>query len=267
MPHNTSYKAALLATLGLAISPLSHAGISDRTSFTVPPIVILWAANDDTGEVPIVTDFIIQDSNGLNTDLISVDGRTVAPVTGALVPTTDAAYAADFSTDFLVLSSPSAPAIQIDADQPQPFDAFELAGGTTLRSDLGVTYYSSFYIASNTPFNITTSVDEVLTTGDFGLDDVRQYFSFETHGLNEPVPFGTSAQEPGGIELQAQTLADLDGVDILQGARSTAASSGSIADQSVRMDLYYDIADGLTIDLSHGSGTVIADVTYTAYVP
>ena len=268
MPHNTSYKAALLATLGLAISPLSHAGISDRTSFTVPPIVILWAANDDTGEVPIVTDFIIQDSNGLNTDLINVDGRTVAVTpTGALIPTTDAAFVSNSIANFRVTGSPTTPVIPIDAEELTSFDAFELINGTSIQESNGTFHSSDFFIASNTPFNITTNVDEVQTSGDFTLDDIVFYYFVDTNGSNAPIPYGASARDPGGIQFQYQPLGDIDGVDIWQSATSTAASSGDIADQSVRIQLFYELAQGQIIDLSHGSGTVIADVTYTAYVP
>ncbi len=284
MRHIIRYKAALLAALGVVISPLSHASISDRPSFTVPPIIILWAANDDTGEVPIVTDFIVQGSNGLNTDLIDVDGRSVATVTGALVPTTDAAFVPNSSADFRVLLSPTNPVIPIDTDGLTSFSPFEINGSTDIRTSTGISHESDIFVASNTPFNITTNIQEVQTSGDFGLDDVRLSFSIQTNDANAPIPFGASARDPGGIKTQLQTLADLNGVDILQSARSTAAASGSIADQSVKIQLYYDIAEydvtelpdgsgpliSLTnsaLDLSYGSGTVIADVTYTAYVP
>ena len=267
MRHIISCKAALLATLGLATSSLSNAGISDRTNFNVPPIVILWAANDDTGEVPIVTDFIIQASNGLNTDLINVDGRTVATVTGALIPTTDAAFVSNSIANFRVTGSPTTSVIPIDTEELTSFNAFELNNGTSILHTNGLFHSSDFFIASNTPFNITTSVDEVQTSGGLSLDDILFYYFVDTNGANAPIPYGASAKDPGGIQVQLQPLGDIDGVDIWQSATSTAASIGSIADQSVRIQLNYELAQGQNIDLSYGSGTVIADVTYTAYVP
>ena len=48
--------------------------------------------------------------------------------------------------------------------------------------------------------------------------------------------------------------------------RRTAASPGSIADQSVRFDLDYRWNTG-NIDLSDGTFDVAADVVYTVYIP
>lgn len=267
MTRKISITAAMLTALGLGSSPTAHASILDRPSLSVSPVIILWAANDVTGEAPVVTDFIVQGTSGVSTDLIDIDGRTVAAVSGNLIPTTDAAYTSNSLANFRVMGSPTTPIIAIDTDALSSFDAFELNSATVMRTNNGLSYSSDFFIASNTPFNITTNVTEVQTSGDFDLSDVLFYFIVQRTDTNAPVPFGASARDPGGVSVQLQSLADLDGVDILQSARSTAASNGSIADQSVKMQLYYEIANGQQINLSHGYGTVIADVTYTAYVP
>lgn len=220
-----------------------------------------------TGEAPVVTDFIVQGTGGVSTDLIGIDGRTVAAVSGNLIPTTDAAYTSNSLANFRVMGSPTTPIIAIDTEALSSFDAFELNSATVMRSANDLSYWSDFFIASNTPFNITTNVTEVQTSGDFDLGDVLLSVEIQRADANAPVPYGASAQDPDPVYSPLQSLADLDGVDIVQSAKSTAASNGTIADQSVRMQLIYEIANGQQINLSHGYGTVIADVTYTAYAP
>ena len=56
------------------------------------------------------------------------------------------------------------------------------------------------------------------------------------------------------------------GRDIFRGNRRTAATAGTIADQSVRFDLDYRWNTG-NIDLSDGTFDVEAEVIYTLYIP
>jgi hypothetical protein len=83
------------------------------------------------------------------------------------------------------------------------------------------------------------------------------------------ITFGGNARAPAAIGtsnyIGGDTLADVSGSpEVFSGIASTAASVGSIADQSVRFDAAYDLS---AYDLSMGAGDVQIDVTYTIYVP
>ena len=97
---------------------------------------------------------------------------------------------------------------------------------------------------------------------------------------DDGLAFGSAAQDPslGGIgpEPTLTTLGDFRGgasVKVYDGGRRTAASAGTISEQSVRFDLSYaldgdaNIAGVQPFDLSFGNGTISMFMVYTVFAP
>lgn len=157
VPKKLISGVSLIGLASLLVSPIAQAYSIDQPHFEVAPMVILWAANDATGEAQVVMDFVTLDNDGTTSiDLIggnAVDGRTAN---------------------------------------------------------------ASGYGASRAAFSTTAA--------------------------------GTLLDLSGTIET----------VD--------TASPGTIADQSIRMVMYYTLYNDLKQDLSNGFGELQVEVTYTAYV-
>jgi len=264
---------AALAASTAAVATPAHASIIDRPHFKVLGVVIVWAADETNGNTPIATDFVINDSVGgvaaNDTDLIggaALDGRTV--VTGSLTPTKDATSTAALG-DILTIDddgdATNGVTQSIDTGTPTSFGAFDVTG-ESLSGDL--THESSFFVASNTVFNIDGTATAVTETGDFDMTDVSFSMGVTVSGTaaNDGIDFGGNAQDPGGTFGTFANLGALTGTPVYQGNQRTAASAGSITGQSVRFDATYEL--GTTgYDLSMGAGEVEAEVVYTVYVP
>ncbi len=269
---------AALAASTAAVATPAHASIIDRPHFKVLGVVIVWAADDSTGGTPIATDFVIDDDNSFSgtggaadTDLIggaAVDGRTV--VTGSLTPTADSLSTAALG-DILTIDDDADPLtgdISIDLDSPAAFSAFDVTNQVLTGED--TTYESSFFVASNTAFNIEAEVTSSTVNGDFDLTDIGYDLDVTTTGTAaaDGIDFGSRAQSPGPSITGGATLNDLTApVDVFVGNQRTAATAGSITQQSVRFDATYTLGAGTAYDLSMGAGEVDADVVYTVYVP
>lgn len=267
-----SFRKLLLAGATLAMSTAAvapaHASIVDRPHFKVLGVVIVWASdNTVAGGTPIATDFVINDdAAGDDTDLIggsAVDGRTV--VTGTLTPTSDSSTSVGLGT-VLDLENGSGTFASIDTESPSGFSAFNVTGAS-LTGD-ALTYNSSFYVASNTAFSINGLASVENQSGDFDLDDIGYDLDVTVNGTDGTVTFGGSAQNPNGT---FPAIADLSALNtatpVFQGDRRTAASTGSIVEQSVRFDATYTLGAGGAYDLSQGAGEIEAAVVYTVFVP
>ena len=264
-------KLALAGTAAAALIGVpAQASIIDNPQFRVLGVVIVWGA-DATGGIPIVSDFIINDDNGVNdTDLIGgADVHTV--VTGTLDRVADVVLTDDFTvTD--IANPPTAPAAGSDGViDVATFGAFELGPNTDV---LGPTVNSSFFVASNTAFSIEAEAAAVTENG-FDLADIGMDMSVTLTG-DDGLAFGDDAQFPhdGGATAGFSTPANLGVIEgtanaqtIFTGNQATAATPGSIADQSVRFDIVYSLGGGAGYDLSDGAGEVEATVTYTVFVP
>lgn len=257
---------------GLCLSQISTGGTIDRPHFNVDGVAIVWAA-DASGTAPIVSDFII-DSGGADTDLINGDVHTV--ITGSLMPT-DNAFPDGTGATLRIQNSPGGgnqntrqgDRFTSAADVLNPF---QLNGNTdvrTIRSDI----LTSFYVATNKAFNIDVIAAPVSNPADLNLIRVRMRMT--QSGTDDGLGFGAAAQIPhsgnasnSGVQWNGyRRLSTLTaGRDIFRGNRRTAASPGTIADQSVRFDLDYRWNTG-NIDLSDGTFDVEADVIYTVYIP
>lgn len=261
---NRKYRArgVLLTAIGLLTNP-AQAGINDRLHFKVAPVIILWAANEDTGAASVVTDFIVGGGSG-SLDLIKVDGGTIGVQTGVFVPSYDPSSTAYVGTSLEIEASNIIP---FDTSNPTAFGAFEIDDNTNVISTDQLRISSDFYIATNTPFNISAQATEILSSGDFDMTDIEFRFFVTTTGGSGATSYGQQARPPGGTKFHRVNLTELTGVDVLQSDRNTALFPGSIREQSVRFSTVYRLDGGDDYDLSQGTGEVQAEVIYTAYVP
>ena len=256
----------------LAVSPLSLADTIDRAHFKVDGVAIVWAA-DSTGTTPIVSDFIVNTGSG-STDLIGTDVHTV--VTGTL-DALDESFADGAGATLRIQRSPGQPnqttrqgdRFTSSADVLNPFRIGNNTDIRTIRSDI----QSSFYVASNAAFNIDVVSSAIGDPAD--LDLIRLRMRMTPSGNDDGLSFGSSAQIPhtgntnrSGVQWGGyRRLSTMTGGrDIFRGNRRTAASLGTISDQSVRFDLDYRWNTG-NIDLSAGTFDVEAEVIYTVYIP
>ncbi len=264
--------AALLVAAGAP----AQASIVDNPHFKVLGLVIVWGA-DASNTAPVVSDFVIDTGTGStaatsgDADLISDDVHTV--VTGSLTATPDSLSNGSLLSVTDATSggafTDSGTTGQLDA--ADAFTAFGLDGTTDI--DAGdAELASSFYVASNTAFAIDAEASEVTATN-FGLDDVGFGMAVTQSG-DDGLAFGSAAQFPhsggatGGVAGTVTTLDDLTTpANVFTGDQRTAASTGSIAAQSVRFDVTYTLGGTAGYDLSMGAGEIEADVTYTVFVP
>lgn len=264
--------SAVLAGAAVCLSQTAAGSVIDRPHFNVDGVAIVWAA-DSTGTTPIVSDFII-DRGGADTDLIDGDVHTV--ITGSLVAA-DTAFPDGAGATLRIQNSPGGG--NQDTRQGDRFTSasdvlnpFRLRAATdvrTIRSDV----LTSFYVATNKAFNIDVVAAPVSDPADLNLIRVRMRMT--QSGNDDGLAFGSAAQIPhsgntnrSGVQWNGyRRLSTLTaGRDIFRGNRRTAATPGTIADQSVRFDLDYRWNTG-NIDLSDGTFDVEADVIYTVYIP
>jgi len=262
---------AVMLTASACLSQTSVGGTIDRPHFNVDGIAIVWAA-DNTGTTPIVSDFIIE-NGGANTDLIAGDVHTV--VTGSL-DALDEAFPDGTGATLRIQNIPGSgnqntrqgDRFTSASDVLNPFALNANTDVRTIRSDI----LSSFFVATNKAFNI----DVIASSADpADLNLIRLRMRMSPSGNDDGLSFGGAAQYPhtgntnssgvqwGGYRRLSTLTA---GRDIFRGNRRTAASPGTIADQSVRFDLDYRWNTG-NIDLSDGTFDVAADVIYTVYIP
>lgn len=270
-PASVRLGAACLG-LGLALTMPALADTIDRPHFKVGGVAIVWAA-DATGTTPIASDFILG-GNGSNTDLISTDVHTV--VTGTL-DALDESFADGTGATLRIQNIPGSgnqttrqgDRFTSSADVLNPFQIGNNTDVRTIRSDI----LSSFYVASNSAFNIDVIASAIGDPADLNL--IRLRMRMTGSGNDGGLSFGGAAQIPhtgntnrSGVQWGGyrRLSALTGGQDIFRGNRRTAASNGTIADQSVRFDLDYRWNTG-NIDLSDGTFDVEADVIYTVYIP
>lgn len=271
---------AALTAAGFTLS--ANALIQDRPNFDVQGVVIVWAA-DNAGQTPILSDFVIDTGTGNtaassgDTDLIASDVYTV--VTGTLTPTQDSVSSATGGMPFLITNTASG---TIDTDTnndgvvsaADSVTAFELQDISDARVD-ATRQSSSFYVASNVPF----AIDAEVLAPSSGLDFIlmlitRVQLSVTTSG-SAGIAFGSNAQAPhssggtAGFAPQRRLWDYRNPRNIFTGNQRTAATPGSIIDQSVRFDAEYAIAAAnlAGYDLSLGTFDFEVEVIYTVFVP
>jgi len=282
-------KKLLLAggAVSLLTASTAFASIIDRPFFQVLGVVVVWGSDgvDGTDNAPVVSDFVLLTpaSDSAGADLIAADGATV--VTGTLLAIQDGVVNADGTTAAgNPVTGGAANGTFADGGTAGVLDAADTltAFGIDANNDVGAglvqEHKSSFYVASNAPFDIYAQASNFVATDDFNagatqMDESNIAFSMGmTLSGDDGLAFGSNAvtSNPGTFVGAVADLGDMGAaVKVFDGTSRTALTRGNLASQSVRFDNTYTLDDGtgLGYDLSMGSGTVQADVTYTIYVP
>lgn len=266
---NTLGVSAAIGVMTLILSGPGYASTVDLPSFEVEPLVIVWAASETDGSGPIATDFIVSDGNGGYEDLIGgtqIDGRTLH--FSSLQPTADS-FGGPGLGNILDLRDSSSLLQQVDTHNPNTFDVFDVDDVTVDANQL-MQFRSTFFVASNTAFRISADKQNEFSSGDYTTADLGFVLQINQTGTHGGLPYGSHAQNPvsnGGSIPAVANVAALTGQDVFIGGQKTAISEGTIAEQSVRFFLRYNLAEDVHQDLSNGTGEVGAEIIYTVYVP
>jgi hypothetical protein len=273
-----------LALGALAAAPVAAAQVIVQPHLEAIGTVIVWGADaaGASGNAPVVSDWIINTGIGVSGatsgdhDLIAGDVFTV--VTGSLVPVTDG-VTNPVGAPFRIQAPLTGPTFSTDTnnnggtDINDAFSPFGLRANTDLDTT-NLTINSSFYVASNTAFSVDVQATALPGTTLAQLTNMRVTWSTALTGTDDGLTFGTAAQYPhatgganGGRLLINRRLSTL----VLPqpayvGTRRTAATRGTISEQSVRFDLDYTYNLG-AYDLSQGLFDIGATVVYTVWVP
>lgn len=277
----------------------AYASVIDRPFFQVLGVVVVWGAdgNAATSNAPVVSDFVLltTGSGNAGADLIggtAQDTHTV--LTGSLTPLVAGQPVGGSIADPVsgrtsgtagVTEGTGAGSIAGVLDATDSLAAFGIDNATDVDGLLNQ-HTSSFYVASNAAFDIYAKAENLVGTGDFdttgatpavGYDDISLQMSVlaGTATTDGSITFGANSQNPGtfvnGVETATgeglDSMTGANGLQVFDGTQRTAASVGSLAEQSVRFDNVYTFGDGTGYDLSMGAGSVTADVTYTIFVP
>jgi hypothetical protein len=299
-----------LAIAGTALTAMmastAYASVIDRPFFQVLGVVVVWGADgfdDGSGtQAPIVSDFVVGLGAAGGTDLIAGDVTTV--LTGSLTPIGANGNGVDAASFDPVTGQVNGGVFTDDGtvtgllDVGDSLSAFEIDQDTDVDAVGNTSHASSFYVASNTDFEIRASRTDANVTGALtGVDASGATVALDTTNISwemsittsgdDGLRFGTDAggaavsQDPTGAAAGVSTLASLDAISndvaapttVFVGGQRTAAERGSLAEQSVRFDVEYNLDTDLStageqgFDLSTGVGTISSDVTYTIFVP
>jgi len=282
-------KKLLLAggAAALVTASTAYASIIDRPFFQVLGVVVVWGADsiDGADNAPVVSDFVLltNASGSAGADLIAVDGATV--LTGTLDAIKDGEENIDGLTAAVnPVTGGAANGTFVDngtagvLDAADTLTAFGIDANSDVTGGMLQEHTSSFYVASNAAFDIFAQSSTFLATGDFladgdlGMGNITFAMALDVAG-NDGTPglaYGANAQSPGTFVAAVEDLADMAvATKVFDGTIRTASARGSLASQSVRFDNTYTLDDGTGggYDLSMGSGTIQADVTFTIYVP
>lgn len=275
------YPAAFgaMTALMLASAPAATAEITDRPGFRVEGLVVVWAS-DETGAVPIVSDFIIDTGAGNSaaasgdTDLVAGDVHTV--VTGELTRYDSAI--ADNEGSPLRIQNVVGGGFTTDFDGNGVMDADDTFSAFQLRANSDINtrrmeVFSSFYVASNVPFSIDGVATPIGDTTPAQMNRMRAYLDGVTVSGDDGLAFGSAAQFPhsdgvtGGRRMNGRRFSNFTTPrPVFRGNQRTAASRGTLAEQSVRFDFRYRYNSG-DVDLADGVFDAEAEILYTIFIP
>lgn len=268
-----------MTALMLASAPAATAEITDRPGFRVQGLVVVWAS-DESGTAPIVSDFIIDTGTGNNaaasgdTDLIAGDVHTV--VTGELTRYDSAI--ADNEGAPLRIQRVVGGGFTTDFDGNGVMDASDTFAPFQLRTNSDINtrrmeVFSSFYVASNVAFSIDGIATPLGDTTPDQMNRMRAYFDGVTVLGDDGLPFGSAAQFPqsdgvtGGRRMNGRQFSNFTTQrPVFRGNQRTAASRGTLAEQSVRFDFRYRYNSG-DVDLADGVFDAEAEILYTVFIP
>ncbi len=305
-------KFAIAGTaLTAMMASTAYASVIDRPFFQVLGVVVVWGADgfDDASgtQSPIVSDFVVGLGAAGGTDLIAGDVTTV--LTGSLTPIGADGNGVSIDSFDPVTGQVGAGGDLTDGgtvsgllDVGDSLSAFTIDENTDVDAVGNTSHASSFFVASNTDFEIRASRTAANVTGGLtGVDASGTAVALDTSNItwamsittnddgsdNGSLRFGQDAggalvaQDPTGGASGVATLASLDAMSedptapttVFVGGQRTAAERGTLVEQSVRFDVEYNLDTDLStageqgFDLSTGVGTISSDVTYTIFVP
>ncbi|MEO8102397.1 MAG: hypothetical protein ABI790_07720 [Betaproteobacteria bacterium] len=272
-----AHKALALA-VAAGIAGSASAAVTDRVYFSAAPLVLVWGT-DATGNPAVVSDFVLVNtaSGTAGTDLTAAS--VIPVITGSMtaVPT-----APSGNSLYAITNPAAAPAgggVLTDAgtagqlDAADTYTAFGLGATTNIGFSAGPQSHS-FYVASNTGFDIFAQTGAVAYTGNFNagsvpLTAITWSMSLSTAATTDAgVSWGgAAAQNPTGAGTGILAATSLNAfaapTKVFDGTQRTALAAGTILAQSVRFSVQY----GLNYNLSMGAGSVSVPVTYTVYTP
>ncbi len=248
-------KAALMAAIAATIgaSSVANASIIDKPVFKILGAVVVWGGNADASAFE-VNDFIVN-SGGSSLDLISGDVQPV--ITGQL--TSFPSGSSQLELDGTPIDTDGNGVLDLD-------DSLAAFSPTSVLNSESTQQSSSFYVASNTAFEIKATAVAAVATD---LEKITRTMSVVSAGAaSAGLNFGSQSQIPhdgtGGISGDGDLSALTDTV-VYTATRKTASGPGSIADQSVQFTNLYELVEneGLSAD----TGEVSATITYTVAMP
>ena len=280
----------LMLALAAGLFSPALASIIDRPFFRANALVVVIGSTEDEangGVAPVVVDFNLLDqsaSGSAAVDLIGIDGFVFNSNSGF-----DAGH--DFSGGATRLDindelsggnfgNPGGGDIDF-LEETDSLTAFELDAATDLnvRQARNV---SRFLVASNVAFDIFVESTDLTRTGDFtdlDFENIGFRALLNRTGGSGEGRWGDNAQNPAiggeGIDDTLNDLGDFSEgpVKLFDGGRRTARFPGTLLEQAVSFNIRYslslaaDAAQNNDYDLSLGSGTIGAQVSYTVYAP
>lgn len=267
-------------------SNTAKASVSDVAVFRALPMVVVWGADNFAENAPtanfVAADYILLNtvSGSAGADIITgnvfpivtsstfftpaanliltTNGGLISIVNPAALPAAGGTLT-DNATIGLLNAADSLTAFGVQATTAVNFP-------TTLRR--------SFYVASNSSFDIFAQSGAATTSGDFSAlttADIQVTGMAITVAGNNGLAFGASAQTPffapgtGFIATPFGLNTIAAATKIFDGGRRTAFSAGNLADQSVRFDITYTLVGGY--GFQRGFGHISVPVTYTIFTP
>jgi len=273
----TFSRKVMVAAIAAGIAGSASAAVTDRVYFSAAPLVLVWGT-DGSGNPAVVSDFVLVNtaSGTAGSDLIAAN---VLPVlTGSMTPVPQAPTGNSIYAVNNPAAAPAGGGVVTDGgtagqlDAADTYTAFGL-GATTSLGFAAAPQAHSFYVASNSAFDIFAQTGAATYTGTFTagtvpLTAVTWAMSITAANTTDGgVTWGANSQNPTGAGTGVIASTNLGAfaaaTKVFDGGQRTAAAAGSILSQSVRFSVQY----GLNYDLSMGSGSVSIPVTYTVYTP
>ena len=245
----------------------AYASVIDRPFFQVLGVVVVWGADGNAAgaNAPVVSDFVLltEGSGNAGADLIGGTAQdTFTVLTGSLSPIAAGEAGSDSVVDPVTGRTSGAAGVTETAgsgtagilDATDSLAAFGVDNATDVNG-LVNQHTSSFYVASNAAFDIYAKAENLVGTGDFdttvasptvGYDDISLSMAVVagTATTDGTITFGANSQDPGdfvnGVETAAgeglDSMTGANGLKVFDGTQRTAASVGTLAQQSVRFD-------------------------------
>ncbi len=279
---NTFKVLAVAVGVSLSLNLIQQSALAatlDRPFFRASAIVIVFGGSDfieNGGVGSVASDFYLLDnipSGQVGADIIGADGVTLEYFGAANTPTSDGTAR---TNELLRIEGQVSGGVLTNVADFNILDANDSLTefGIDDNTDLDMSSYyriSRFYVTSNAAFDLYAQASNLTATQDFtalGYSDFRYILFSQTTG--------SAAQNPaiGGLgRINAiNDLGDMSAgpTKVFDGGRRTARTRGTIQQQAFSFIPIYYIVNGdpgNAYDLSMGTGTIGATVTYTIYTP